>query len=297
MTSASGQEAHQGPVFVIGCGRSGTTLVFHALAEHSDFAWISNWSNRFGDSATWLSLAMLRHAPGVRALGTSGVRPRPVEGYRLWTDCFPGFNRPARDLAARDCSDTCAERMRARVLRHMTVQHRARFIAKYTGWSRIGFMDRAFPDARYVHVVRDGRAVAASLLEVGFWEGWRGPEQWRWGPLAEADDQVWNAHDRSFAVLAGLQWKLLVENIRTAGAEVGERYREVRYEDFVQDPLGSVDGLRHWCGLRTDARLVDRVAALGVRDVGEKWKRLGAEEQARLSEVLGPELRSLGYEV
>ena len=297
MTSASAQEAPPAPVFVIGCGRSGTTLVFRALAEHPDFAWISNWSNRFGDAAPWLSLAALRHAPGVRALGASGVRPRPVEGYRLWTDCFPGFNRPARDLVARDCSDACAEHMRARVARHLAVQRRARFIAKYTGWSRIEFMDRAFPGARFVHVVRDGRAVAASLLEVGFWEGWRGPEQWRWGPLTEADDQVWNAHDRSFAVLAGLQWKLLVNNVRAAGAAVGERYREVRYEDFVRDPLGSVDGLRHWCGLRTDARLADRVTALDVRDVGQKWRRLDVEEQERLSEVLGPDLRSLGYEV
>jgi len=35
------------------------------------------------------------------------------------------------------------------------------FIHKYTGWSRIAFFKEIFPEARFVHVIRDGRAVAA----------------------------------------------------------------------------------------------------------------------------------------
>ena len=117
---------------MIGCGRSGTTVVFHAVAEHPSLAWISNWSNRFGDTAFWLRLAKLRHAPAVRVLGQRGWRPRPVEGYRPWTDCFDGFNRPARDLDARDCSDESRARMQALVARHLAVQGKSRFAARYS---------------------------------------------------------------------------------------------------------------------------------------------------------------------
>ncbi|MBW2267363.1 MAG: sulfotransferase [Deltaproteobacteria bacterium] len=298
MAQPSGSPGVERPIFVIGCGRSGTTVVFHALAEHPSLAWISNWSNRFGDAAFWLRLAKLRHAPGVRALGKHGWRPRPVEGYRPWMDCFDGFNRPARDLDARDCSDASRLRMRRLVARHLAVQRKPRFTAKYTGWSRIGFMDCAFPDASYLHVIRDGRAVAASLLQVGFWEGWRGPSQWRWGPLSQEHEELWRASDGSFAVLAGIQWKLLVENIRAAGATIGDRYRELRYEEFVEGPAAALAELTEWCDLEADPRQAERIAALGVRPVGEKWREsLSVEEQRRLGTALAPSLEALGYPV
>lgn len=296
MTQTNAAASIERPLFVIGCGRSGTTVLFHALAEHPSLAWISNYSNRFGDAALWLRLAKLRHAPLVRSLGKRGSRPRPVEGYRPWVECFEGFNRPSRDLDARDCSDLSRARMQALVARHLSQQGKPRFAAKYTGWSRIGFMDRAFPDARYVHVIRDGRAVAASLLEVGFWEGWRGPSQWRWGALSPEHVELWRASDSSFPVLAGIQWKLLVENIRAAGAKIGDRYREVRYEDFVADPQGALAGLCEWSGLESDPRHAARITELGVRSVDEKWRRsLGEEEQERLQTALAPSLEALGY--
>jgi hypothetical protein len=266
------------------------------LAEHPELAWISNYSNRFGDSAPLLWAARLRHAPGIRALGDHPLRPRPVEGYRPWIDCFPGFARPVRDLCERDAHTDCVQRLRTLVRRHLAVQRRTRFAAKYTGWSRIGFMDRAFPDARYVHVIRDGRAVAASLLRVGFWEGWRGPAQWRWGPLDAVDASLWERSGASFTVLAGLQWKILMRNIRAAGEAIGERYREVRYEEFIADRFAVLPQVLEWAGLAEDERFRRRVAAFALRSADEKWREtLPEQEQQLLQEAIGADLAEFGY--
>lgn len=285
------------PVFVIGCGRSGTTLFFRMLAEHPELAWISNWSNLFPRSGLARRAARLRHAAGVRALGEHAWRPRPVEGYEPWRACYPDFNRPPRDLEAADADEACVARLRGLVADHMGVQARPRFAAKYTGWSRIAFMDRAFPDARYIHVLRDGRAVAASLLRIGFFEGWRGPDHWRWGRLPDADAALWREQGRSPVVMAGLQWKLLVRNIRAAGADAGDRYRELRYEELLRDPVRVVCEAARWAGLPEDLRLAERVAALPLRDPGEKWRdQLRAEERRRLERALAPVQAEVGYE-
>lgn len=292
----SGEGALDRPIFVIGAGRSGTTLFFRLLAEHPELAWISNWSNRFPRSGWALAAARLRHASLLRRLGEHPLRPRPVEGYAPWTACFAGFARPARDLTPQDADDEVAGCLRAMVGRHLAAQGRERFVAKYTGWPRIGFLDRVFPSARYVHVLRDGRAVAASLLRVGFWEGWRGPEHWRWGPLPPDDAALYESEGRSPVVLAGLQWKLLVRSIRDAGVGAGARYTEVRYEELLREPVRLVSRVARWAGLPEDLRLAERVASADLREPRPLWHELPEAERRRLGRALAPVQAEAGYE-
>jgi hypothetical protein len=80
----------------------------------------------------------------------------------------------------------------------------------------LSLLDRLFPDAQYVHLVRDGRDAALSFLEM--------PE----GTFT----RTW-AHPTTPAGFACL-WRKEVEAARSLGREVGsERYLEVRYEELV----------------------------------------------------------------
>ena len=59
--------------------------------------------------------------------------------------------------------------MRATVAGVLRYHGKARFAAKLTGPARISYVSSIFPEARFVHVVRDGRAVVQSLMKVEFW--------------------------------------------------------------------------------------------------------------------------------
>ena len=83
----------------------------------------------------------------------------------------------------------------------------------------LDLLDRLFPDARFVHPIRDGRDAALSFLAVPpglMTEGW--------------------GHPRDAAGFA-CQWAIEVRAARRLGARVGaDRYLEVRYEELVADP-------------------------------------------------------------
>jgi hypothetical protein len=74
-----------------------------------------------------------------------------------------------------------------------------------------------FPDAQFVHIIRDGRDVALSL-DKRFWSR----------PLP------WDGKKSLLA--AGLYWEWIVRKGRQLGAMLGPSYTEVRYEELVQRP-------------------------------------------------------------
>ncbi|MFZ0760158.1 MAG: sulfotransferase, partial [Candidatus Sulfotelmatobacter sp.] len=74
-----------------------------------------------------------------------------------------------------------------------------------------------FPDALFVHIIRDGRDVALSLDK----RSWSRPLPW----------------DKKRSLLAaGLYWEWIVRKGRRLGAMLSPRYMEVRYEELVQKP-------------------------------------------------------------
>lgn len=155
---------------------------------------------------------------------------------------------------------------------------------------RIPLLARLFPTARFVHVVRDGRDVALSMLDIG------------------------RLHRRSAS--PALVWRRQVARGRRAGRALGpDRYREIRYEALVEDPERE---LRALCGfldlpfdpsvLRHDDRAPDRLPSRvrwmhtrlalpptkGLRD----WRRdMSARDVAEYEAIAGEQLVAMGYEL
>ena len=89
------------------------------------------------------------------------ARFAPSEAYRLISrQVSSSYANSVRDLRAEDVTPWLAERYQLFFKERRSAQEKPIFIHKYTGWSRMSFFSRIFPQAKFVHVIRDGRAVA-----------------------------------------------------------------------------------------------------------------------------------------
>ena len=286
-------------VFLLGTGRCGSSLLHEVIARHPEVGFVSNLDDRLRGrwNPAWNG-PVYRRTPVARTR-KGRLRFAPSEGYRvLDRQVSRAVSVPVRDLVAADATPWLAERFRGFFERQARRQGAPVFVHKFTGWPRAGFVQEVFPDARFIHVIRDGRAVASSLLQMPWWRGYEGTEAWGWGPLPGAYQQEWEASGRSFPVLAALEWKLLMDTFEQARSRVApERWVDVRYEDLVQDPRGVTEGLLEQIGLNWTPgfeRTFQRFSFAGGRVDAFRQDLLPGDVVA-IERVLADRLEELGY--
>jgi hypothetical protein len=245
-----------GPIFpfLIGCSRSGTTLLRAMLDAHPQLA---------VPPESHFALA-----PDGRALRRA-LRREPW--FRHW-----GIEAP--DLGGLEVADA----VRAVFAAYAAAHGKPRYADKTPHYvSHLPLLGKRFPEARFVHVVRDGRDVALSLLEVP------------WGP-----DDVEGA---------ARHWRRRVLEGRDAGLGP-DRYREVRYEALVADPERELRALAAWLELPYDAAMLDhrvpivpypehhrRLALAPTRGLRDWRREMSAADAAWFEAVAGDALAELGY--
>jgi Sulfotransferase family len=154
----------------------------------------------------------------------------------------------------------------------------------------------AYPDARIVHIVRDGRDVVSSLLE----------KPWLRAQRARHDDagiaygtyaRFWVEPDRredfervSDARRAAWAWRSYVTAARSSAAPV----LEVRYEELAADPPAVAAKLSVHLAAPTDA-LTEALGAAHRTSVGRYRDDLTAEQLDDVIAEAGDLLRELGY--
>jgi hypothetical protein len=271
-------------LFVLGTGRCGSTLLAEILASHPDIGWISSLPT-----------------PLARVSRRLGLDPRPSEAYDLLgKQVSPMLVDPFRDLTANDAAPWLERRLQQFFGAHAKADGRPVFMHKFTGWPRARLLATVFPEAKFVHVFRDGRSVANSYLQVRWWQGYRGAPGWTFGHLSEEERQGWEASHYSWVYLAGLEWKRLMTAFEEAREEIAsERWLDLRYEDLVARPAEETTAVLRFAGLAPWAGLESRLSALKVSEGRKDAYRdeLRPEDIAQLDDVLAPTLEQWGYAV
>jgi hypothetical protein len=242
--------------FVVGCGRSGTTVLRTVLDAHPH-------------------LAVSHEGRFLAPLGRRRSRYERPEGFdtdRLVADLLA--DRAVRTNLELDEDDLRAALVppvadfadaSRRVFAHYAAQRgKDRYGDKFPGYVlRLDLLAGLFPEGRFVHIVRDGRDVALSSRAI---EG-----QW--------DD----------AVSLALNWMARVRAGQKAGAALGPgRYHEVRYESLVAEPTETVEAVCGFLDLAYDPTML----AFAERDGAVPAKVEANPRHARLAEPLSPGTRS-----
>ena len=249
------------PLFIVGTGRCGSTVLHDIVATHPQLSYLSPLCDRKptdpGANARLMRLMDLRPIEGL-------LRRRfyPEEVYRFWDHYAPGFSEPFRDLEAGDVT----ERIRHRLPRALeaTVSPRCpRLLVKITGWPRMGFFHEPFPEAHFIHVYRDGRAVANSTLNIWFWRGWKGGASLPSAPEPDVQRGVGNRSAIAIDVdEAGVGEEFVEEAHSGPAGDLHEQSGTIGTHGGIEggrqtaaDPLGHIAGLQVTEGL-AEARCV-----------------------------------------
>ena len=282
------------PLFIVGCGRSGTTIVYELLCEHQNLAWFSNYSDRWPAFPQLEALTRLRDIGAIRR-SRNRFAPRPVEGHALWDRCGPpDARRQNAALTAADVDVEHAQRVRDFVAAHVRYHRGRRFINKNTRNSRrVPYLHAIFPDALFLHVIRDPRAVVASLLTVHWW-----PDL----PLWWSDDRTPRALAADGSkpeAVAAEHWVRSVERLLADSRPLPPtRYLEIRYEEFSESPETVLSRVSAFAGLSSSPRLAESVRRRRVTSQNDKYRSQFEDEELRIVErIVAPLATRLGYRV
>jgi len=181
---------------VVGCARSGTSIFGEAIAAHPSAAYL------FELSAMWNEV--VEEGDDHRLDATDATD-------EIATCVYEALASAAKEIDERGAATVVVEKNPKHVL-------------------RLPFLDALFPWAKFVHIIRDGRDVTASLMFRNRRDQWGHLKVPTWRELLEV-------HPDANHVRCAHQWRIAVETARADGVAIGpERYLEVRYEELLGSP-------------------------------------------------------------
>lgn len=262
----------KGPVFLVGMNGSGTTMLRDSLCRHPELygflretrllphlaMTVRSLGSLEDDRMFLLAWKKVQSIPSF-ALVNGGMPPSIPDDWREYPRTFGAIaDAFFQYFAQLDGKSRWCEKS------PQNVQH-------------MELLGQVFPDARFIHLIRDGRACAASFHR-------------RWGRRPE---------------LTIYRWKKVVEEGCRQGESLGDRYLEVRYEELTRNPE---EWMRTVCSFlqldfvpevlnsrQPQSKVPNREGK--IRANPSSWNKYFSKRRLReLEQIAGAYLVTLGYE-
>jgi len=268
-------------VFVVGCHRSGTNLLYNNLLSAGGFAVYTGYVPiykmlipRFG------TLAKIDNRRKIMEtwLRSKGFRKSDLDPKELMS----------RALSAQTGGDFIRAVMET-IARNQSVDRWA--VYDPDNLLYIPRIKSDIPEALFIHIIRDGRDIALSLKKMG---GFR--------PLP------WDRGSRSLLATA-LYWEWMVRKGRQFGSHFPGDYIEVHYEELVRNPRSTLATLGEFLQhdldyeriqnavgrLKSNSSFLEEESQARANPV-QRWKeKLSNHDIAALEALVGPCLQEFGY--
>ena len=246
-------------IFIVGCYNSGTSLLAKILSEHPQIAGLPDEGIYFTDALPY---------------------PEQFGWPRMWTQCLNEVRiDPNRDL----------EKQVNRIKKQWALAYRSlqpNLLEKSIANSaRIPFLEKHFRPASFIHIVRNGYAVAEGIYRRTTPSQWNNPE----------------FHDKYPMSLCAEQWRATEELIESDRGKVAN-FHSIKYEELTSDPLKVINAIYNVLGLEsTDGALAEKTWF--VSDRNESIRNMNDDSIVRLSvadideiqNIAGPMLEKRGY--
>jgi hypothetical protein len=293
------------PIFILGHWRTGTTLLHEFLALDERHVGPSTYEcmepNHFllteGLVSRWMPFFSLSVRP-MDNMAAGFDRPQEDE-FAL---CNLGLPSPYLTVAFPNNPPQYEEyldlegippralarwkRVFRRFLQELTYKHHKRLVLKSPTHScRVKTLLELFPDARFVHIVRDPYVVFPST--VNLWKSLYITFGLQRPTFQGLEEHVYKTFNRVYDKIE--EGKGLIDF---------DRFYELRYEDLVGDPVGQMATLYDHLGLGGFEQVLPKLQAHVANNAGYKTNRyqLGDEQRAEITRRWGSVIRLYGYE-
>jgi len=278
-------------VFIVGCPRSGTTLLERLVNAHPEIAIIheSHWITRFfkkhigvtrdGIVTPEMVSALCNHHHFHLLDTRQEFIERLVEGPEPIT--YSQFvSRIFDQFGSRRGKRYVGDKTTGGYLRNLNILH------------------ALWPDARLVHLIRDGRSNCLSMIN------------WPKSQKAAARFDIWK-EDRIATV--ALWWKWHIQQGRKSAENIApEKYYELRYESLVENPQQQCQDLCRFLDLPYDDAMLRFNQGRKTDDANQSANRawrspvkglrnwrteMPARDLEMFEAIAGDELEELGYDL
>lgn len=246
--------------YIIGCGRSGTTILGNTLAKHPRAHFLYEPYHLWERIDTRADMTAFHSPPRDKLviMDAQHAQPKHLEVYRR---LIATSGNPARH----DC-----------VIEKTPINA-----------CRIGWIEQLEPDARYVHIVRNGLAVAASIERIVLrptyrmawrpnYDQWWGEDMIKWKSLAEQGEQRGYGIGCTHLLESHLQrgayeWVVSLSEIDRWREALGPRLLELTLTELTADPATQIGRIAAHFGLESSGSWLD-LAAGSIKDENEAPK-------------------------